>query len=174
MNTHAGPIHESTTAPSEASTGAPDHPGTGLPTARLRTSTEEVWRQLVSDWLPGWLEVDAIPRIVGAPLRAADGTARGRVLGCHVGHRIRLLWEPTNVQLDLALAPVSGGSTLTVRVSAAERAEAAEQTDEAEGTEAQPAQESVDLWHRRLADLETTMARTTGPIRVVPDVLTTT
>lgn len=140
----------------------PTGPESAVPTALLRASTDEVWQRLVAEWLPGWLQVESIPRVVGGSLRALDGAPLGRVLGCHVGHRVRLEWDPTASLLDIAVAPVSGGTALTVRVSPLEDQE---RTGEAQ------AEESLEHWQGLLADLETTMARTTGPIPVVPDVL---
>lgn len=140
----------------------PSRPESSVPTAALRASTDEVWQRLVTDWLPGWLQVESIPRVVGGSLRGLDGTAHGRVLGCHVGHRVRLEWGPTAALLDVAVAPVTGGARLTVRLSPLEGHE--------QGGDALTAQ-NAELWQRRLHDLEATMARTTGPIPVVPDVL---
>lgn len=150
------------------------------PTAVLRIETEEVWQRLVTEWLPLWLQVESVPRVVGAPLRGLDGSRRGRVLGCHVGHRVHLEWVPTGaddsaaphaddapvssdtdgegtqqpgtVMLEMALSSVPGATVLTVRSSDAG---------------------SADVWRARLADLEAVMARTTGPIPVLRDVLTT-
>lgn len=56
-------------------------------------SAPQLWRALLDDWLPEWLDVDSVPQMVGAPLRHA-GMVRGRVVGCHVGRRMRLDWTP--------------------------------------------------------------------------------
>lgn len=56
----------------------------------------ELWRRLLDDWLPQWLEVDSVPQMVGAPLRITD-RVRGRVVGCHVGRRVRLDWTPPDL-----------------------------------------------------------------------------
>ncbi|EWS80307.1 hypothetical protein [Brachybacterium phenoliresistens] len=78
---------------------------------------EELWQRLLSDWLPAWLAVDSIPQMVGAPLRRGE-QIRGRVVGCHVGRRVRLRWHPpqldheTVFQVTLLEAP--GGCTIAI------------------------------------------------------------
>ncbi|QNN82415.1 hypothetical protein H3H54_15665 [Brachybacterium sp. Z12] len=59
----------------------------------LPASTEDVWRRLLAEWLPQWLGVESVPQMVGAPLRGQD-RVRGRVIGCHVGRRVRVRWTP--------------------------------------------------------------------------------
>lgn len=54
---------------------------------------EDVWRRLLTEWLPQRLGVDSVPQMVGAPMRH-DGAVRGRVTGCHVGRRVRVRWTP--------------------------------------------------------------------------------
>lgn len=53
----------------------------------------ETWRRLLDEWLPQWLGVDSVPQMVGAPVHRG-GRVRGRVIGCHVGRRVRLRWTP--------------------------------------------------------------------------------
>ena len=52
---------------------------------------DEVWRRLLSEWLPAWLGVDTVPQMVGAPL-CSGGSLHGRIVGCHVGRRVRVRW----------------------------------------------------------------------------------
>lgn len=59
----------------------------------LPAPAEDVWRRLLAEWLPQWLGVDTVPQMVGAPLRG-QGRMRGRVIGCHVGRRVRVRWTP--------------------------------------------------------------------------------
>ena len=59
----------------------------------LPASAEDVWRRLLAECLPQWLGVESIPQMVGAPIRH-EGRVRGRVVGCHVGRRLRLRWTP--------------------------------------------------------------------------------
>lgn len=59
----------------------------------LPAPAEDVWRRLLAEWLPQWLGVDSVPQMVGAPLRG-QGRVRGRVVGCHVGRRVRVRWTP--------------------------------------------------------------------------------
>lgn len=54
---------------------------------------QEVWRRLLAEWLPQWLGVESVPQMVGAPLRQ-HGRVRGRLVGCHVGRRLRMRWTP--------------------------------------------------------------------------------
>lgn len=62
----------------------------------LPAPPEDIWRRLLTEWLPGWLEVDSVPQMVGSPLRWSGGT-RGRVVGCHVGRRITVRWTPSSL-----------------------------------------------------------------------------
>lgn len=62
----------------------------------LPAPTEDIWRRLLTEWLPQWLDVESVPQMVGAPLRT-DGGVRGRVSGCHVGRRVRVRWTPTTL-----------------------------------------------------------------------------
>ncbi|HEX7352596.1 hypothetical protein [Brachybacterium sp.] len=62
----------------------------------LPAPTGDVWRRLLAEWLPQWLGVDSVPQMVGAPLRH-QGTVRGRVIGCHVGRRVRVRWTPSTL-----------------------------------------------------------------------------
>ena len=85
---HAGPSH----------VGLTHDAGWELVVRRaLPASAEDVWRRLLAECLPQWLGVDSIPQMVGAPIRH-EGRVRGRVVGCHVGRRLRLRWTP--VALD--------------------------------------------------------------------------
>ena len=59
----------------------------------LPETAEDVWRRLLAEWLPQWLGIDSVPQMVGAPVRH-QGAVRGRVIGCHVGRRVRLRWTP--------------------------------------------------------------------------------
>lgn len=89
---------------------------------------DEAWQRLVAEWLPGWLGVDSVPRMVGAPL-LDRGTARGRVLGCHVGRRVRVRWTPSDLDhetiFQATLIPVSEGTQMVLHqerlLGAAER-----------------------------------------------------
>lgn len=83
----------------------------------IAASPEETWRHLLAEWLPAWLGVDTVPQMVGAPLRRGR-EARGRVVGCHVGRRVRVRWTPemldheTVFQVTLLEAPA--GTTVAV------------------------------------------------------------
>lgn len=59
----------------------------------LPAPAEDVWRRLLAEWLPQWLGIDSVPQMVGAPVRH-QGRVHGRVIGCHVGRRVRLRWTP--------------------------------------------------------------------------------
>ncbi|MGP9695443.1 SRPBCC family protein [Brachybacterium sp. AOP25-B2-12] len=52
----------------------------------------DVWRLLLDEWLPRWLDIDAVPLMVGTAVRR-DDEVRGRVSGCYVGRRVRVRWE---------------------------------------------------------------------------------
>lgn len=54
---------------------------------------QDVWSRLFAEWLPQWLGVDSVPQMVGAPVRH-QGIMCGRVIGCHIGRRVRLRWTP--------------------------------------------------------------------------------
>jgi len=59
----------------------------------LPAPVSETWQRLLGEWLPQWLGVDSVPQMVGAPMRR-QGRVHGRVIGCHVGRRVRLRWTP--------------------------------------------------------------------------------
>lgn len=83
----------------------------------VRASAPELWRRLLADWLPQWLGVDSVPQMVGAPLKHA-GRVRGRVMGCHVGRRIRLRWTPQDLDhetmFEVTLLEETGGTTIVI------------------------------------------------------------
>ena len=84
---HAGPSH----------VGLTHDAGWELVVRRaLPASAEDVWRRLLAECLPQWLGVESIPQMVGAPIRH-EGRVRGRVVGCHVGRRLRLRWTPADL-----------------------------------------------------------------------------
>ncbi|MCS6711773.1 hypothetical protein JSY14_06955 [Brachybacterium sp. EF45031] len=78
---------------------------------------DDLWQQLLADWLPLWLGTDTIPQMVGAPLHRR-GSVRGRVVGCHVGRRLRLRWTPPTLdhetEIDVALESETGGTAVRV------------------------------------------------------------
>lgn len=53
---------------------------------------DDAWPLLVEEWLPRWLGVDAVPTLVGAPLRQGRREV-GRVAGYHIGTRVRVRWD---------------------------------------------------------------------------------
>lgn len=79
----------------------------------LPAPADDVWRRLLAEWLPQWLGVESVPQMVGAPLRH-HGRVRGRVIGCHVGRRVRVRWTPSTLdhetvfQVTLQKPPESG------------------------------------------------------------------
>lgn len=87
----------------------------------LDSPAPEVWRRLLADWLPLWLGVDSVPQMVGAPLRR-EGRGRGRVVGCHMGRRVRVRWIPpglaeetiAQVTLEELADGPRGGTTLVL------------------------------------------------------------
>ena len=87
----------------------------------LPTTRDEVWGRLLAEWLPRWLDVESVPQMVGAPLRHRRG-ARGRMIGCHVGRRVRLRWTPADldhetvfqVTLQEPLEPSAPGTVVEV------------------------------------------------------------
>lgn len=85
-------MHSSTALPDAAPPGGDAGWGISLRHDLDATATE-VWRRLLADWLPLWLDVDSVPQMVGAPLRR-EGRVRGRVVGCHMGRRVRVRWAP--------------------------------------------------------------------------------
>jgi uncharacterized protein YndB with AHSA1/START domain len=88
----------------------------------------DVWRRLLSEWLPQWLGIESVPQMVGAPMRQ-DGRVRGRVVGCHVGRRVRLRWTPETLDhetvFQVTLLESSQGTTVAIHqerlLGAAER-----------------------------------------------------
>lgn len=125
-------------------------------TRPLPLATDEAWERLVAEWLPGWLGVDTVPRMVGAPLLSGKHT-RGRVLGCHVGRRVRVRWTPADLDhetiFQVTLMPTADGTEITVHqerlLGAAER------------------QALLERWTGRLDDLVRVLAVETGAIPVV-------
>lgn len=96
--------------------------GWGLTVERtVAASVPEVWHRLLTEWLPPWLGVDSIPQMVGAPLRHR-GRTRGRVIGCHVGRRVRMRWTPESldhetefeVTLQASALGTPAGTTITI------------------------------------------------------------
>ena len=80
----------------------------------LPAPPSEIWQRLLAEWLPQWLGVESVPQMVGAPVRRG-GRVHGRVIGCHVGRRVRLRWTPdtldheTVFQVTLQEVPESFG-----------------------------------------------------------------
>lgn len=90
--THVGPSHVGA-----SHVGLTHDTGWQLAVRRsLPASAEDVWRRLLAECLPQWLGVESIPQMVGAPIRQ-EGRVRGRVVGCHVGRRLRLRWTPADL-----------------------------------------------------------------------------
>ncbi|MDN5599466.1 MAG: hypothetical protein ACTHV2_03405 [Brachybacterium sp.] len=63
---------------------------------------EDIWRRLLTEWLPQWLDVDSIPQMVGTPLRRG-GSVRGKVIGCYTGRRLRTRWIPASLTEETIL-----------------------------------------------------------------------
>lgn len=103
---------------------------------------EELWFPLLAEWLPRWLDVDAVPQMVGAPLRRGD-QVRGHVIGCHLGERVRLRWRPRELEHDtelmVSLDPEEHGTELVVHL------------ERLEGPAEQQAQR--EHWEQALEDL---------------------
>lgn len=85
-----------------------------------RTLTEpidDLWRRLLTEWLPIWLSVDSVPQMVGAPLRRGERVC-GRVIGCHVGRRVRVRWTPEALDhetvVQVTLTGVADGTTISL------------------------------------------------------------
>lgn len=80
-------------------------------------SPDEIWQSLLADWLPAWLEVDSVPKMVGAPLRRGAQVC-GRVVGCHVGRRVRLRWHPPHLDhetvFQVTLLEAASGCTIAI------------------------------------------------------------
>lgn len=83
----------------------------------LTASPEEIWERLLGEWLPAWLGVDSVPRMVGTPLRSG-AAVRGRVVGCHVGRRVRVRWTPPVLDhetvFQVTLQPAPEGTTISI------------------------------------------------------------
>lgn len=95
---------------------APDAEGARIAVEHpVAAPPEQVWRSLMTEWLPERLAVDSVPQMVGAPIRDG-GTVRGRVLGCHVGRRLRLRWVPPELGhetlVQISLTPILGGTAV--------------------------------------------------------------
>src|SRR5690606_7399330 len=73
----------------------------------LDSPAPEVWRRLLADWLPLWLGVDSVPQMVGAPLRR-EGRGRGRVVGCHMGRRVRRRRIPSGLAVGATATGARG------------------------------------------------------------------
>ena len=71
----------------------------------LPAPPSEIWQRLLAEWLPQWLGVESVPQMVGAPVRRG-GRVHGRVIGCHVGRRVRLRWTPDTLD-HLSLIHIS-------------------------------------------------------------------
>ena len=87
------------------------HPPVGLTPASDRAlrfrhvlpgPMEDVWRRLLTEWLPQWLDVDSIPQMVGTPLRRGE-SVRGTVIGCYKGRRLRVRWIPAGLAEETIL-----------------------------------------------------------------------
>lgn len=91
---------------------------------------DAAWELLSDEWLPQWLGVDTVPLLVGAPVRQGI-RAIGRVVGCHVGFRMRLRWDqPTAAdETVLQVTLVPEGSASTTVVVEQERLASAEERD---------------------------------------------
>lgn len=109
--------------------GLTRHAGWELGVRRTVPATpDEVWRRLLSEWLPAWLEVESVPQMVGAPLRGR-GAVRGRIVGCHVGRRVRVRWTPRTLDhetvFQVTLQEAGQGTTIALHqerlLGAAER-----------------------------------------------------
>lgn len=78
---------------------------------------DDVWRRLLAEWLPAWLAVESVPQMVGAPLRRGDRIC-GRIVGCHVGRRVRVRWTPETLDhetmFQVTLTDQSNGTTLAL------------------------------------------------------------
>ncbi|WP_263311213.1 hypothetical protein [Brachybacterium atlanticum] len=87
----------------------------------LPAPTSETWQRLLAEWLPQWLGVESVPQMVGAPVRRG-GRVHGRVIGCHVGRRVRLRWTPetldheTVFQVTLQEVPESLGHATILEI----------------------------------------------------------
>ncbi|MEE1618404.1 SRPBCC family protein [Brachybacterium sp. J153] len=97
-------------------------------TRTVAAPASDVWRRLLGEWLPQWLGVESVPQMVGAPVR--DGARiRGRVVGCHVGRRVRLRWTPVTLDhetvFQVTLQEAATGTTIGIHqerlLGAAER-----------------------------------------------------
>ena len=94
----------------------------------LPAEPDDVWRRLLGEWLPRWLGVDSVPQMVGAPLRDGD-VLRGRVVGAHVGRRVRVRWTPKDLDhetiFQVTLQDEGDGTQITLHqerlLGAAER-----------------------------------------------------
>ena len=120
----------------------------------LRAPLDEVWQRLVAEWLPAWLGVASLPQMVGAPIADARGRVRGRVVGCHVGRRVRVRWTPADLDhetvFQVTITEAVEGTTITVHqerlLGPAER------------------QALLERWTRILDDLVAAIAAETGAI----------
>ncbi|WP_193103723.1 hypothetical protein [Brachybacterium sp. FME24] len=100
----------------------------------VAATAPDVWHRLLAEWLPQWLEVDSIPQLVGAPLRH-NGSVRGRIVGCHMGRRVRMYWTPVALDhetvFQVTLLEASAGTTIAIHqerlVDAVERQSLLEQ-----------------------------------------------
>lgn len=77
----------------------------------------EVWRLLLDEWLPQWLDIDALPFMVGAPVRR-DDLVRGRVSGCHAESRVRVRWQDPALDhatlFQVTLTEDEGGTEIVI------------------------------------------------------------
>lgn len=68
----------------------------------LPLRADDAWDRLHEAWLPEWTGADRVPLLVGAPVRR-DDVHIGRVIGCHVGRRLRLRWAPEGITHETVL-----------------------------------------------------------------------
>ncbi len=123
----------------------------------LSLPLDDAWQRLISEWLPVWLGSGSVPQMVGAPLHDLRGRLRGRVVGCHVGRRVRVRWTPADLDheviFQVSLTPAAGGTTVQIHqerlLGPAER------------------QGRVERWTQELEQLVRSIAKETGAIPVV-------
>lgn len=95
----------------------------------LPLTRDQAWELLRDAWLPRWLDVDAVPLVVGAELHRGAATV-GRVVGAHLGRRLRVRWDQPDIDgetvLQVTLIDAAGGTTVAIhqeRLGTAEQRE---------------------------------------------------
>ena len=118
-----------TTGSAPTPVGLTRHAGWELSVRRTVPATpDEVWRRLLSEWLPAWLEVESVPQMVGAPLRGR-GAVRGHQLLSDVQSRISVSYAPRTLDnktvFQVTLQEAGQGTTIALHqerlLGAAER-----------------------------------------------------